>query len=100
MDTSIIRNILGNQNLDNFLESDSFSNVVLYNGPSQCDKIPDYKAVEFIKKKYNIKTASVIRTFSKEKRDDAISFLRKSGLSLRQIERITGVSRGISQRIL
>lgn len=100
VDTSIIRSILGYQGLDNFLNDEYFTNEASNYIESQCEKIPDYKAVKLIKEKYNIKTASVIRTFNKEKRDEVISFLRKSGLSLRQIERITGVSRGISQRVL
>lgn len=100
VDTSIIRGILGYQKLDNFLNDDTITNIATNDFESQCERITDYKAVELIKEQYHIKTASVIRTFSKEKRDEAISFLRKSGLSIRQIERLTGVSKGIAQRIL
>ena len=42
---------------------------------------------------------TVLQTYDKARRNEAISKLRKAGLSIRQIERYTGVSRGVIQFI-
>lgn len=64
------------------------------------DKTSDYFAKKLIMSKFNIKTASEIKSFNKEERRKAVLLLKNSGLSIRQIERLTGVSRGICQRII
>ncbi len=64
------------------------------------DKTSDYFAKKLIASKFDIKTASEIKSFNKEDRREAILLLKKYGLSIRQIERLTGVSRGICQNII
>ncbi len=40
-----------------------------------------------------------LKSYSKEDRDNALGTLRASGMSIRQIERITGIGRGIISRV-
>ena len=46
----------------------------------------------------NVSSGTELQAWEKEKRDGALLFLKEKGLSLRQIERLTGISRGIVQR--
>lgn len=55
------------------------------------------KAKEIIKAKLHITTGVLIRSFERVKRNKALRLLRKEGISIRQLERLTGVSRGIIQ---
>lgn len=61
--------------------------------------IMDEKAKKYIHKKFKVATCSALRSFERLKRNRAIYKLRKYGLSIRQIERLTGISRGIVQSI-
>ncbi len=45
-----------------------------------------------------VSSGTELQAWEKEKRNNALLFLKKKGLSLRQIERLTGISRGIVQR--
>lgn len=55
----------------------------------------DEDAKEIIKKKCKITSSIRLKDFDKEKRDKHIRELRDEGLSTRQIERLTGISRSI-----
>lgn len=92
--------MLGKQDIDSFLQTESAENDAKTFLECNEGRLTDSQATKIIKEYYNVRSASVIRTFDKSKRDEAIIFLRLQGLSLRQIERLTGVSRGISQHIL
>ena len=46
----------------------------------------------------NASSGTELQAWEKEKRNSALHFLKEKGLSLRQIERLTGISRGIVQR--
>lgn len=61
--------------------------------------IIDEDAIKYIHKKFNVLSCSLLRSFEKHKRNKAIQKLRKHGLSIRQIERLTGISKGIVQSI-
>ncbi len=62
-------------------------------------RINDTEAVEIIKKEANISNISEIQNFEKEKRNKLIKKLKNNGLSIRQIERLTGISFGVIRRI-
>ena len=57
--------------------------------------ISDSHAQKIIREKLKIENGTVLQTFSKETRDNALRILKDTGLSVRQIERLTGISRGI-----
>lgn len=99
-DTEIILDILGGESLDSYLSTAIEEDKVQLIDNFCKDKTSDFLAKKFITSKFNIKTASEIKSFNKEDRREAILLLKNYGLSIRQIERLTGVSRGICQNIL
>ena len=59
----------------------------------------DEWAKEVMQKILNIENGSSIQSYDKESRNEALRQLRENGLSIRQIERLTGISKGIIQRV-
>ena len=55
-------------------------------------------AREVIQKRLNVSSGTVLRSWDKARRNDALRQLLREGLSIRQIERLTGISRGIIQK--
>lgn len=62
-------------------------------------RIDDIEASEIIKKVAGIKNLNKIQNFGKEKRNRMIKQFKNKGLSIRQIERLTGISFGVIRRI-
>jgi REP element-mobilizing transposase RayT len=62
-------------------------------------RIDDIEARKIIIKVAGIDDISQIRSFEKEKRDKVIKKLKNRGLSIRQIERLTGISFSVIRRI-
>ena len=62
-------------------------------------RISDTKAKQLIKNKLGCESGTALQSFDRESRDRAILLLLDNGLSIRQIERLTGISRGIIQKI-
>lgn len=62
-------------------------------------KKDDEWAKEKIKLCLGVASGTVLQSFEKEERDEALIKLKKSGLSIRQIERLTGINRNIIQRL-
>jgi putative transposase len=58
-------------------------------------RLNDTEAAALIKSVANVKIPGDIQTYEKQKRDEVIKLLKRKGLSIRQIERLTGVSFGI-----
>lgn len=99
-DTSLIRAMLNNEKL--FVEFMNNSN----NEQSFIDikkkvfvGIDEEKARNFIKKRFKIESCVLIRSFERKKREKAIKIMKETGLSIRQIERLSGISHGVIQRI-
>ena len=53
---------------------------------------------EIIRKKLGITSGTVLQGYSRGLRDEALKYLKKAGLSIRQIERLTGINRGAIQK--
>ena len=58
-------------------------------------RLNDAEAAELIKSAAGVKCPEDIQTYDKKKRNNVIKLLKEKGLSIRQIERLTGVSFGI-----
>jgi putative transposase len=56
-------------------------------------RMTDEEAIDIIKGKYLVSSSLQLKSFEKEKRDRCIKELKEKGLSTRQIERLTGISR-------
>ncbi len=59
----------------------------------------DEWAKHIIQKYLNIESGTAIQEYNRNKRNAALKILREKGMSVRQIERFTGINRGIIQRI-
>ncbi|GBF33250.1 hypothetical protein DCCM_2349 [Desulfocucumis palustris] len=57
------------------------------------------EAIDFIKKISGVQSAIEIQSLEKERRNNIIKKCKEIGLSIRQIERLTGVSFGVIRRI-
>ena len=62
-------------------------------------RIDDTEATKIIIKAARVENTTQVQNLEKEKRDNIIKELKNRGLSIRQIERLTGVSFGIIRRI-
>ena len=59
----------------------------------------DQDAREFIKITAEIQSPIEIQRFEKEKRNEIIKICKTKGLSIRQLERLTGISFGVLRQI-
>lgn len=60
--------------------------------------MPDNTAKEIIQKVLHLNSGTMIQAMNREERDAALRKLKDNGLSIRQIERLTGINRGVVQR--
>ncbi len=60
--------------------------------------IPDRKAFIMIKDICNVESVFEIKDMEKEERNTSLRLLKKTGLSIRQLERLTGLNRNVIQR--
>lgn len=58
-------------------------------------RITDAEAECIINKELQIKSGTIIQSYSKSERDAALNKLKTLGLTIRQIERLTGINRGV-----
>lgn len=65
----------------------------------ELDRIDDTEATKIIMTAAGIKSTTQVQNFEHEKRDKIIKELKNRGISIRQIERLTGISFGVIRRI-
>ena len=61
-------------------------------------RLNDQSAQEIIRNKLQLPSGTQLQEMDRESRDAALRMLKKEGLSIRQIERLTGINRGIITR--
>ncbi len=59
------------------------------------ERISDAQGQEIIRTVLKLKSGTQLQKMDKEKRDTALRLLKEEGLSVRQIERLTGINRGV-----
>ena len=59
------------------------------------ERISDTQGQEMIRTVLKLKSGTQIQRMGKEERDAALRLLKEEGLSVRQIERLTGINRGV-----
>ncbi len=62
-------------------------------------RLNDSEAAALIESVANVKNPGDIQAYEKQKRNEVIKLLKRKGLSIRQIERLTGVSFGVIRGI-
>ena len=65
---------------------------------TQTRRRDDEWALGVIKKTLNIASGTQLQQFRKEQRDNALALLKEKGLTVRQLERLTGINRGVIQK--
>lgn len=96
MDLSVIRNILG--------DKEKYADFILHSSIDQCCefdcmKHDDEWAKKILKQYLGVTTGTILQNYSKEERNAALKKLRRNGLKVRQIERLTGINRNVIQRV-
>lgn len=85
----------GENNLIDFLHQEEKSNCL---DDVERKTLTDTKAREILSKKYHIKNFVIVQQLGTKKRNQLLHSLKEEGMSIRQIERITGLNRGVIQR--
>ena len=96
IDFSVIKLLLGDQEcFEKFVSCDSEISCLEY----EKNRHDDEWAKNEIRTCLGIPAGTKIQGYSRAERDFAIAKLIERGLSIRQIERLTGISRGVIQRV-
>ena len=61
-------------------------------------KKDDAWALAVIQKTLHVPSGTQLQQYERQQRDEALSLLKKKGLTVRQLERLTGINRGIIQK--
>jgi len=94
-DTKLLCELIGDKNaLNLFLSEESALPCLEVERP----KHDDMWALGMIQKILQVKSGTQLQQFAREQRNEALQKLKQHGLSVRQIERLTGINRGIVQR--
>ena len=95
MDLSAFHLLLGGAvGFQEFINSENDDQCLEYEVPRH----NDLWAESIIKKCLNVSSGLVLQKYERNKRNDAIKQLKSCGLSIRQIERLTGIGRNIVQK--
>lgn len=97
VDTSIFHALLGSrENYHNFILS-GCTEETFAEGHLRYEnrKHDDEWALDVIRFFFEAKSGTEIKSYPRQKRDQAIALLLREGLSYRQIERLTGISRSV-----
>ncbi len=97
VDTSLISSMLGDpEHHFSFLSEETEESCMEYD----VSRMSDEKAVLLIRNKLGVSSGAALQQFDRKERDAAIVKLNRLGISERQLERLTGISRRIIHDIL
>ncbi|MCR5205081.1 MAG: transposase [Lachnospiraceae bacterium] len=86
-----------------FKNVDDFRDYVLMDSSDKCmeyeEKKDDIWALDLIKRTLGIDNGTILQTYGRTDRNDAIKKLKAAGMSIRQISRMTGLSKGVIQKV-
>jgi len=94
-DTEILRKLIGNEkDFRAFMrQSDETEHM-----ESEKRKKDDKWAQQVIQNILGVTSSTQLQQFDRIKRDEALALLKKKGLTVRQLERLTGINRGVIQK--
>ena len=82
---------------------EKYASYINENNSDQCMEYyspnSDEWAKDVLTTKLGVRSGTVLKEYTKDERDDALRTLKMEGLTIRQIERLTGIGRGIIQRV-
>ena len=94
-DTSLLQDLIGDKAAFlQFMQQEDFTK------PIEADPLrkDDARALATLRTLLNISSGTELQKYNRTKRDTALVILKSSGLSIRQIERLTGINRGVIQK--
>ena len=95
MELDLLYNLIGKKKeYEEYISSDNNDECMEFSS----EKHTDDWAITEIRKWLGINSGTEIQNFEKKKRNSAIHTLKVHGLSIRQIERLTGINRNVIQR--
>ena len=94
LDQSLLRKLLGSkEEFERYIRQEDHVTCMEFEGRKN-----DEWAKEIIYSVLGDKSGTVIQKYDKKNRDNVLRQLKTEGLSVRQIERLTGVNRGVVQK--
>lgn len=97
-DADFIFSLIDPKNLRQFILQDN-QDSCLEMSPKVRNRMPDEKASELILREFGTLTPLVGRKKDRASFDMSVSKLFRAGISIRQLSRLTGISKGILQRV-
>jgi hypothetical protein len=96
VDTSVFSKMIGNwEQYAEFISAKNSDTCMEYYTHRESDE----HAMNVLRNMLNLKSGNEIRTYEISERNEAIRKLKAAGLSSAQIQRLTGIGRGVIQRI-
>jgi len=94
-ETGLLSSMIGTEKaLLQFLEQeDAFEGM-----DAEPMKKDDAWAMAILRQKLNLESGTQLQQFDRASRDEALALLKDCGVSVRQLERLTGINRGIIQK--
>lgn len=94
-DTRMLYAMIGNEaELQSFLQREDDATHL----DADTHKKDDAWALAMIQKELHIKSGTQLQQMERLQRDEALAFLKSKGISIRQLERLTGINRGVIQK--
>lgn len=95
VDTSLLCELIGSKKeYETFINADNNDECLEYERSVHNDEW----AKSIIKEMLGAESGIVLQKYPKEKRDNVIRKLRNRGITIKQLERLTGINRGVIQR--
>ena len=95
-DTAILVKLIGNKSkLDNFLIEDTEYEGIEF----QPLKHDDNWAIEIIRRTLGVESGTALQQMTRDERNESLVKLKEKGISVRQLERLTGINRNVIQRV-
>lgn len=91
--------LVGKDKFEEYINTDN-NDSCLEIETGNAKRITDEKAKQIIHKKAKCDSVSAFQELPKAKRDKLLKVLKEQGLSIRQISRLTGVPKGIVERVV
>lgn len=95
MDLSLIRSLLGEQaKYEAFIDAANDDMCLEFEKPEHDDRW----AQEVLRKSLGVDSGTILQNYERAQRNEALQKLKTKGLTIRQIERLTGINRNIVQK--
>lgn len=94
-DSRLLASMIGSEaDFLEFLQQEDTTEHMELDNPKKDDEW----AMSIIRELLQIESGTQLQQFGKDDRDNALALLKEQGISIRQLERLTGINRGIVQK--